>query len=64
MIAAAVHGVGVLIGHDRVRRIVLRLPVPLLAEFPRLVRSLGYAYIWETWPDTNVDGGTHRGRAA
>ena len=27
-------------------------PLPLLAEYPRLVRSLGYAFIWETWPDT------------
>ena len=34
-----------------VGRIVDR-PLPLLGEYPRLVRSLGYAYIWERWPDT------------
>ena len=64
VIAAAVHAAGVVLGHDRIRRIVLRLPLPLLAEYPRLIRSLGYAYIWETWPDTDVDGGTVEGRAA
>ena len=30
-------------------------PLPLLGEYPRLVRSLGYAYIWERWPDTPAD---------
>ena len=30
--------------------------LPLLGEYPRLVRSLGYAYVWETWPDTATDG--------
>jgi hypothetical protein len=31
-------------------------PVPVLGEYPRLVRSLGYAYIWDRWPDTMPDG--------
>lgn len=57
VIAAIVHGLGVVVGHARVRRLVLALPLPLLSEYPRLVRSLGYAYVWETWPDTAVDGG-------
>ena len=57
VIAAAVHAIGLVIGHARARRIVLALPLPLLSEYPRLVRSLGYAYVWETWPDTAVDGG-------
>ena len=48
--------VGMVIGHSNVRRLVTTLPVPLLAEYPRLVRSLGFAYVWETWPDTTVDG--------
>lgn len=56
VIAAVVDLVGMIIGHGRVRRFVTRVPLPLLAEYPRLVRSLGYAYIWETWPDTTVDG--------
>lgn len=57
-ISGVVDAAGVIVGHGRVRRFVTRLPLPLLAEYPRLVRSLGYAYIWETWPDTNVDGGS------
>lgn len=48
---------GVVIGHTNVRRLVTTLPIPLLSEYPRLVRSLGFAYVWETWPDTTVDGG-------
>ena len=51
---------GTVIGHGRVRRLLDAVPLPLLAEYPRLVRSLGYAYIWETWPDTTVDGGRPR----
>lgn len=30
--------------------------LPLVAEYFRLVRSLAYAYVWETWPDTSHDG--------
>ena len=30
--------------------------VPVLGEYPRLVRSLGYAYIWDRWPHTMPDG--------
>jgi hypothetical protein len=58
VIARTVDLVAMLIGRDRTRRAVVRLPVPLLAEYPRLVRSLGYAYVWESWPDTLVDGGS------
>jgi hypothetical protein len=56
-IAAVVEILGVMAGHDRVRRVVVAAPLPLLSEYPRLVRSLGYAYIWENWPHTAVDGG-------
>jgi hypothetical protein len=56
MIGGFVHAVGTIVGHDRTRAIVLRLPLPLLSEYPRLVRSLGYAYVWETWPGTAADG--------
>lgn len=31
-------------------------PIPVVAEFFRLVRSLAYSFIWETWPDTAPDG--------
>lgn len=57
LIGAGVEVLGLVIGHGRARQVVLLLPLPLVAEYPRLVRSLGYAYIWETWPDTTVDGG-------
>lgn len=56
MIGRFVDLAGMLIGHSNVRRVVTTVPIPLLAEYPRLVRSLGFAYVWETWPDTTVDG--------
>ena len=34
-----------------------RLPIPFVSEYPRLIRSLAYAYVWERWPDTKPDGG-------
>ncbi|HEY0521457.1 MAG TPA: hypothetical protein VGC84_18345 [Ilumatobacteraceae bacterium] len=37
-------------------RFLIARPLPLLGEYPRLVRSLGYAYIWERWPDTHPSG--------
>lgn len=33
-----------------------RIPLPLVAEYFRLLRSLSYAYVWETWPDTSPTG--------
>lgn len=35
-----------------------RSALPALGDFVRLVRSLGYAYIWEHWPDTMPSGAT------
>ena len=37
-------------------RFVARTPLPLLGEYVRLIRSLGFAYVWETWPDTRPTG--------
>jgi len=39
-----------------VARILMKLPLPLVAEYPRLIRSLGFAYVWEHWPDTTTTG--------
>ncbi len=39
-----------------VARILMKLPLPLVAEYPRLIRSLGFAYVWEHWPDTTPTG--------
>lgn len=52
------HLAGLLVGHANVRHFVTSVPLPLLSEYPRLIRSLGFAFVWETWPDTTVDGGT------
>ena len=44
-------------GTERMLDLATGLALPLLSEYPRLVRSLGYTYVWETWPDTGPDGG-------
>ena len=43
-------------GGRQAARFLMSQPLPLLGEYPRLVRSLGYAYIWERWPDTLPSG--------
>ena len=43
-------------GGRRTARLLMSQPLPLLGVYPRLVRSLGYAYIWERWPDTLPSG--------
>jgi hypothetical protein len=39
-------------GGWRLARRLIDRPLPLVGEYPRLVRSLAYAYIWERWPET------------
>jgi hypothetical protein len=56
VISFSVDLLGRVVGLDRVASLVSAKPLPLLAEYPRLVRSLGYAFIWETWPDTRPSG--------
>ncbi len=51
-------------GNDAMLRFFARTPLPLLGEYVRLVRSLGYAYIFETWPDTRPDGSSPVGASA
>lgn len=34
-----------------------KVPLPFVSEYPRLIRSLAFAYVWERWPDTRPDGG-------
>jgi hypothetical protein len=43
-------------GGWRLATTLTRMPVPLLAEYPRLIRSLGFAYVWENWPTTTTTG--------
>jgi hypothetical protein len=42
---------------DRIVRALAGRQLPILGEYPRLIRSLGYAYIWDRWPDTTPTGG-------
>lgn len=41
---------------DVIVRFVATTPLPLLGEYVRLIRSLGYPFVWETWPDTSATG--------
>lgn len=57
LVIAALFRVAVLVpGSDVFVRFVGRTPLPLFGEYVRLLRSLGYAYVWETWPDTLPTG--------
>ena len=33
-------------------------PLPILGEYPRLIRSLTFAFVFETWPDSQANGAT------
>jgi hypothetical protein len=56
VVATVVGGVGRLAGTARVAGALGDHPLPITGEYVRLVRSLAYAYIWETWPDTAATG--------
>jgi hypothetical protein len=56
LISRSVDTVRRVAGEERMLDLATRLPVPLWSEYPRLVRSLAYTYVWETWPHTSVDG--------
>jgi hypothetical protein len=56
LIAAVVRVLLLLPGSSFLIAFLARTALPLLGEYVRLVRSLGYAYVWETWPDTLPDG--------
>ena len=45
-----------LFGRRRVTAFLASRPLPVFGEYVRLIRSLAYAYVWETWPGTAVDG--------
>lgn len=64
LIAALVRPLIALPDRARVVQRVGRTRLPLFGEYPRLVRSLGYAFIWETWPETAPDGSSASGRTS
>ena len=50
-------GVGIrLLGIDRTTAFLQRTSLPFVGELARMVRSLGFAYIWETWPASSPTG--------
>jgi hypothetical protein len=56
VVATLVDGLGRVAGADRLTRFVGRHPLPIVGEYARLVRSLAFAYVWDTWPATAPDG--------
>lgn len=58
IVAALVRSAMLVVGRRRVATALAPTGLPLLGEYVRLHRSLGYAFIWETWPDTRADGGS------
>lgn len=57
LLAAVFRVIVALPGSTAIVSALSKAPLPLIGEYVRLIRSLGYAYIWETWPDTRPDGG-------
>ena len=55
-VAALVAILGKVVGGARLTALLARHPVPLFGEYVRLVRSLTYAYVWDTWPHTDPTG--------
>ena len=57
MVLGLAFRLGLAVAGDPFVRTMGRLSLPLAGEYVRMVRSLGYAYVWETWPDTGATGG-------
>jgi hypothetical protein len=64
LLTIAVGGARRVAGPDRVTTFLQGTRLPFVGELARLVRSLGFAYIWETWPDTSPNGAPLDGAAA
>lgn len=43
-------------GRERTTAWLRRTTLPFVGELARMVRSLGFTYVWETWPDTTPSG--------
>ena len=56
VVAIGVGALGRIVGPRRLAGLLARRPLPVLGEYVRLVRSLMYAYVWDTWPATAPDG--------
>jgi hypothetical protein len=47
------------VGMERVTDLLRGTRLPLVGELARMVRSLGFTFVWETWPDTSPTGEAH-----
>jgi hypothetical protein len=56
LLASGVGAAARLAGIDRVTSAIGDTALPLVGELARMVRSLGFACVWETWPDTSPSG--------
>jgi hypothetical protein len=45
-------------GLERTTSFLQCTSLPFVAELARMVRSLGFAFVWETWPTTSPTGAT------
>jgi hypothetical protein len=50
-----------LVGGDRTTRLLRSTSLPFVGELARMVRSLGFAFVWESWPDTSPSGAASAG---
>lgn len=44
------------VGRSRTTAFLQRTRLPLVGELARMVRSLAFAHVWETWPATRPTG--------
>jgi hypothetical protein len=58
-VAVALGTVGRLAGTPRIVGFLAARPLPVAGEYVRLIRSLAYAYVWDTWPHTAHSGRPH-----
>jgi hypothetical protein len=56
VVATGAGAVGWVVGRRRLTRFLAAHPLPVLGDYVRLVRSLAYAYVWDTWPSTTPTG--------
>jgi hypothetical protein len=45
-----------MLGPSRTVAFLRGTSLPFVGELARLVRSLGFTYVWETWPSTTASG--------
>lgn len=64
LVLSVATGLGQRLSRDRTTRFLSSTSLPFVAELSRMVRSLGFAFVWETWPSTSPTGGQPAGGTA